>query len=198
MVEMMVDLQAVRDRLEAGEARIGPPPAAPGSGVTAGAPPRTPPGTAESEEPPRSGELPSRARWKSPVLLAVLGAAVLVAASLLSYYLGAGRKQEPLSPVSGAGKKLAVLPFVNLSGDPEQECFCDGMTEQLITNLSCIPELKLIARASMMSYKNTSKDIRQKCYSPLYKPPQTKLKFAPHPSSSGDIRLAQDSSTVPT
>jgi adenylate cyclase len=48
---------------------------------------------------------------------------------------------------------IAVLPFVNLSGDPEQEYFCDGMTEDLITDLSKISSLFVIARNSTFAYK---------------------------------------------
>ena len=54
---------------------------------------------------------------------------------------------------------IAVLPFVDLSPDKGQEYFCDGMTEQIITNLSNIKRLKVIARTSVMTYKNTSKKI---------------------------------------
>ena len=49
---------------------------------------------------------------------------------------------------------IAVMPFVNLSGDPEQEYFCDGLTEEIITGLSKNPELFVIARNSTFSYKN--------------------------------------------
>ncbi len=56
---------------------------------------------------------------------------------------------------------LAVLPFRNLSGDPNQDFFCDGLTEQLIAELSHLPALKVIAHTTMMSYKNTNKDVRQ-------------------------------------
>ncbi|MCH9001538.1 MAG: hypothetical protein IIC02_03105 [Planctomycetes bacterium] len=52
---------------------------------------------------------------------------------------------------------LAVLPFANLSGDPEQEYFSDGMTEEMITRLGRLrPDLLgVIARTSAMRYKNT-------------------------------------------
>ena len=54
---------------------------------------------------------------------------------------------------------LAVLPFANLSGDPEQEYFSDGMTEEMITRLGRLrPELLgVIARTSAMRYKKTDK-----------------------------------------
>jgi len=54
---------------------------------------------------------------------------------------------------------IAVLPFIDLSPDKDQEYFCDGMTEQIITNLSKIKRLKVIARTSVMTYKNTTKQI---------------------------------------
>jgi TolB-like protein/Tfp pilus assembly protein PilF len=54
---------------------------------------------------------------------------------------------------------IAVLPFENISADPEQEHFCDGITDQIITNLSKLEILKVIGRTSVMQYKNTLKTI---------------------------------------
>ncbi|MGD9034238.1 MAG: adenylate/guanylate cyclase domain-containing protein, partial [Desulfobacteraceae bacterium] len=48
---------------------------------------------------------------------------------------------------------IAVLPFVNMSGDPEQEYFSDGITEEIITGLSKIPRMHVIARNSTFTYK---------------------------------------------
>jgi adenylate cyclase len=56
---------------------------------------------------------------------------------------------------------IAVLPFQNLSGDPEQEYFADGMVEEIITALSRFKSLFVIARNSSFSYKGKSPDIRQ-------------------------------------
>jgi serine/threonine protein kinase len=55
---------------------------------------------------------------------------------------------------------IAVLPFKNISPDPEQEYFCDGITEQIITNLTKLNRLKVIARTSVMKFKDTKKTIR--------------------------------------
>jgi adenylate cyclase len=49
---------------------------------------------------------------------------------------------------------IAVLPFTNMGGDPEQDYFADGLTEDLITELSRFQELRVIARNSVMTYKN--------------------------------------------
>jgi adenylate cyclase len=56
---------------------------------------------------------------------------------------------------------IAVLPFTNMSGDPEQEYFTDGMTEDIITELSRFHSLFVIARNSSFSYKGQSPDIRR-------------------------------------
>lgn len=55
---------------------------------------------------------------------------------------------------------IAVLPFVNVSNDPEQEFFADGLTEDLITDLSRIPGLFVIARNSAFAYKGRAADVR--------------------------------------
>jgi TolB-like protein len=54
-----------------------------------------------------------------------------------------------------------VLPFVNLSGDPEQAYFSDGITEDIMTELSRFSELIVIARNSSFQYKGKAVDIRQ-------------------------------------
>ncbi len=56
-------------------------------------------------------------------------------------------------------ESLAVLPLVNLSRDPEQEYFADGMTEELITDLSKIGAIRVISRTSVMHYKGTDKPL---------------------------------------
>ena len=56
---------------------------------------------------------------------------------------------------------IAVLPFVNMSGDKEQEYFSDGLTEEILNALSKIPGLKVIARTSAFSFKGKEQDIRK-------------------------------------
>jgi TolB-like protein len=56
---------------------------------------------------------------------------------------------------------IAVLPFVNVSGDPEQEYFADGISEDIITGLSRVRQFFVIARNSTFQYKGSSPDVRQ-------------------------------------
>jgi eukaryotic-like serine/threonine-protein kinase len=58
-------------------------------------------------------------------------------------------------------RSLAVLPLANLSGDPAQEYFCDGMTDVLIAGLAQIKALKVISRTSVMQYKEARKPLPQ-------------------------------------
>jgi adenylate cyclase len=59
------------------------------------------------------------------------------------------------------GPSIAVLPFNNMSGDPDQDYFCDGITENIIFALSHNPVLFVIARNSTFAYKDKSVDVRQ-------------------------------------
>ena len=59
-----------------------------------------------------------------------------------------------------ARPSIAVLPFVNLSADPEQEYFCDGMAEEIINALAHIDGIHVVARTSAFSFKGRQTDIR--------------------------------------
>ncbi len=56
---------------------------------------------------------------------------------------------------------IAVMPFINMSADPEQEYFCDGLAEELINSLTKIKDLKVVARTSAFSFKGKTMDIRE-------------------------------------
>jgi len=71
----------------------------------------------------------------------------------------AGLPETPPLPLPDK-PSIAVLPFVNMSGDPEQEYFSDGITEEIITALSKTPKLFVIARTSSFKYKGKEVDVR--------------------------------------
>ena len=68
---------------------------------------------------------------------------------------------EPVYPDLPDRPSIAVLPFTNMSGDPEQDYFADGMVEDIITGLSRIRWLFVIARNSSFTYKGRAVDIKQ-------------------------------------
>ena len=71
----------------------------------------------------------------------------------------AGLPETPPLPLPDK-PSIAVLPFTNMSGDPEQEYFSDGITEEIITGLSKTPKLFVIARTSSFKYKGKQVDVR--------------------------------------
>lgn len=67
----------------------------------------------------------------------------------------------PKTPPQEKFTSIAVLPFADISLQKDQEYFCDGMTEEILTKLSKLRELKVIARTSVMRYKATDKSIKE-------------------------------------
>jgi adenylate cyclase len=65
------------------------------------------------------------------------------------------------APATSGPTRLAVLPFANISPDPKDAYFADGLTEEMITVLSQLRELRVIARTSVMPYKSTSEGVAQ-------------------------------------
>ena len=108
--------------------------------------------TAIQEEP----EVPSQpAVAHGRKILRLTTVAIALAGSVLAavVFLNRGKFRQP------AIKSLAVLPLQNLSSDPEQEYFADGMTDALIGGLSKIGALRVISRTSVMRYKSTQKTL---------------------------------------
>jgi TolB-like protein/Tfp pilus assembly protein PilF len=87
-----------------------------------------------------------------PALLAILF--VFNVAGLRDRLL---RRGAPLPKI----ESIAVLPLTNLSGDPQQEYFADGMTEELITSLAKIRKLRVTSRTSVMPYRDSRKSVRK-------------------------------------
>ncbi len=91
---------------------------------------------------------------KTGLLISIPILLMLLALAAFSF-LGKSNLDKP------AINSIAVLPFADLSRDGDQEYFCDGMTEEIRTKLSRLGNLKVIARTSVMRYKNTDKSIEQ-------------------------------------
>ncbi len=79
-----------------------------------------------------------------------LAASFLIAATLLAGFAALSYRRGP------AIQSIAVLPLANLSGDPSQDYFAEGMTDALITNLSKIGSLKVISPGSVVQYRNSA------------------------------------------
>ncbi len=71
------------------------------------------------------------------------------------------RETQAPAALMPEGPSLAVLPFANMSGDPEQDFFADGLTEDIITELSRFRHLFIISRNSAFTYKGKPVDVRQ-------------------------------------
>ena len=68
---------------------------------------------------------------------------------------------ESDAAVDDAVKSIAVLPFVNMSSDPEQEFFSDGITEEILNSLAGVKELKVAGRTSSFAFKGQNDDLRR-------------------------------------
>jgi TolB-like protein len=67
---------------------------------------------------------------------------------------------HPTSAPSDSGPSIAVLPFVNMSSDREQEYFSDGLSEELLNELAQVPNLRVIGRTSSFAFKGKNEDLR--------------------------------------
>jgi TolB-like protein/tetratricopeptide (TPR) repeat protein len=130
----------------------------------------------DNSTPRATGATPRRGR----LLLASLGALALLAAVLLLGIrflgLGHGRKGEVETPTpvaaaspsparlpafSPPAHSVAVLPFVNMSGDPKQDYFSDGLSEELLNSLTSIRDMHVAARTSSFFFKGKEADLSE-------------------------------------
>jgi TolB-like protein/DNA-binding winged helix-turn-helix (wHTH) protein/Flp pilus assembly protein TadD len=100
---------------------------------------------------------PSRRTATTAIVLTV--ALLAVFAALLAFNVGGWRSRVWGDAGSPPIRSLAVLPLSNLSGDPQQDYFADGMTDALITDLAKIRGLKVISRTSVMQFKDVKKPL---------------------------------------
>lgn len=127
----------------------------------------TPEGVKRERDLDRSGDLARRTNRlldRAIIVMLTLGVTYLAADKFL---LDPARDQARVEAARDKGrteglgrafgeKSIAVLPLANLSGDPEQDYFSDGMSEQLLDLLSRVPELRVISRSSAFSFKGKS------------------------------------------
>jgi TolB-like protein/predicted Ser/Thr protein kinase len=99
-----------------------------------------------------------RRRWAKWTGALGFGAVLLLGGALVAYRVSRSGKQGFRSAGQPI-RSIAVLPLANLSGDPSQEYFADGMTDALITDLSKIGSLRIISRTSAMQYKGAHKTL---------------------------------------
>jgi len=116
---------------------------------------------------PEAAVKPQPKPWHKPALAALVVLIVAVGAwAIWNFYF----RPPPIEPASvekmafplPEKPSIAVLPFTNMSGDPTQDYFSDGLTEEIITALSKVPRLFVIARQSSFSYKGKPVKVQQK------------------------------------
>jgi TolB-like protein/DNA-binding winged helix-turn-helix (wHTH) protein len=120
-------------------------------------------GTVEDLRPPRAAEEPvvpasqpviqAATPRRNPALVLLILSAVLV----LGLAAWTARRYAYAKAAVQSIHSIAVLPLANLSGDPSEEFFADGMTDQLITDLAKVGSLRVISRTSVMQYKGAKK-----------------------------------------
>jgi TolB-like protein/Tfp pilus assembly protein PilF len=123
----------------------------------------TPQGIKRTEDADRQGASPSRSRtW---IYVAVLGAAVSVGLFFIGRYSAAPRQDASAARTEAAtaslpAKSIAILPFDNLSRDPDNAYFAEGVQDEILTRLAKIADLKVISRTSTQRFKSAPSDLR--------------------------------------
>ena len=111
---------------------------------------------------------PARSR-RAGVALAVIGIVIALIAGGAYWRFDRGVHRVSPSHASApvadtfapSAKSIAVLPFVNMSGDPNNEYFSDGITEEILDALAQLPKLKVAARTSAFAFKGKAEDLRK-------------------------------------
>ena len=98
----------------------------------------------------------SKPRW-----MEISAVVVFIAIGLIIYQFYVSKQTPPVKETSAEKASIAVLPFDNMSNDPEQEYFSNGIAENLITDLSKVPDIAVIARTTSFAYRDKSLTIEQ-------------------------------------
>src|SRR5215475_2226393 len=113
----------------------------------------TPEGLKRTEAADAAGQHSAGHVW---IYVVIVGALLSTALFMLGRY---GFREKNLLSNEVSAKSIAVLPFVNLSSDKEQEYFSDGLSEELLNKLAQISQLRVIARTSSFSFKGKDVDV---------------------------------------
>ena len=122
--------------------------------------------TGESIPLPQPSSQPKKSHKRLAPTVALAAGVIALLIGVAYLFLSPEVTEDPASPDRIAfplpdKPSIAVLPFTNMSDDAQQEYFVDGMTEDLITDISKIPELFVIARNSVFTYKGKAVKVRQ-------------------------------------
>lgn len=117
-------------------------------------------GERQGDQPDALASSSSSSPWRRGLAVPALAFALILAAVSVTYL--AVRRHRPATDTSiGNIRSLAVLPLDDLSHDPSQDYFAEGMTDELITELGQIAALRVISRTSVMQYRGTNKSLPQ-------------------------------------
>jgi len=108
----------------------------------------------------QSWQNPLKASQRKPMtsIFIIIGLSLVIVVVLIYPHLSsmeAGNRENTEFTIND--KSVAVLPFVNMSNDPDQEYFSDGMTEEILNHLFKIRDLQVISRTSVIRYRGTTK-----------------------------------------
>ncbi len=133
----------------------------------------TPEGIKRERDVDRSASITSHTGQRLNIVIVVL---LAMAVTLLALQQFSGRDANPSGPeqaaapvaadppgvsVSDESPSIAVLPFINMSGDAENEYFSDGLSEELLNVLARVPDLRVAARTSSFHFKNKTGDVAE-------------------------------------
>ena len=122
----------------------------------------TPEGIKKESEVDRSGSItPQTGRKLNKVIIGSLVIAVVLLLVDRQFSDPTNEPQETVAAISDTEKSIAVLPFVNMSSDAEQEFFSDGITEEILNSLASEKSLKVAGRTSSFAFKGQNDDLRR-------------------------------------
>jgi TolB-like protein/tetratricopeptide (TPR) repeat protein len=107
-----------------------------------------------------AGETVESASHREIILLALLGVVLVLSVGELVFLAGRKPSVPAMTPVAAQPASIAVLPFVNMSGDPAREVVSDGISEELLNDLANVTALRVAARTSSFAFKGRNEDVK--------------------------------------